>query len=380
MIKTENVPFQFTAEPRQVNVAGRFPHDNQNVQIQMYDNLMIEPRVIRGNTSSIYYKKKYDPSFVMPSYMPIMHDPRSLKHNQKENIKMKQDERGSFKDASDPTENENLANINSQQNEKRFSTTMNKFQSENKSKPKNLLMSNIVKAEARRRNLLKGGMRRECKEVWVEESLMMQTDILKSVHEIIQTDPLPEKKIPHVEYKFEYGSDFSVQVIEHEIFNFDSEVQPLVNILRSRIVNESLMEINQEQQISKMETIQIDNKMTLAERAANLQRFMKNEKLNNAKEKAKIKNFRNKHELNLITQKKLISRDFVKNYMKIIGEECDDAFRRLSGEVDDKITSVHRHYKEFLYEKVLKELDRFDTCDQLVVGALSTVDRILKGI
>ena len=364
--------------------AQKMPQANSITQVQVYENVMIDPRIVRGNTNSVYYKQKHDPNFKMPNGYPLIRtkEPgrgrRQSAVDQEERDLGQQNEDSGKKDH-DRTSKQNKENKNISPHSqisptgKNGDSALQRNSQSNMGQSKTLLQTRSPLAEGRKRHLIKGWSNRESKEVWVEDNIRLQTDILPRTDCIVQTDPLPPRPLPNLEYKFNYGIDCSIQVVESEIFNFEEQVQPLVNILRSRIVHESLTEVNQELQLQTMQNIQFVDEQTKIRRKAKLNEFTLENRLSLKKEKEAIAQQTQIHNQALVVHQKLTSMSFAKEYLATLKTETQEIVERLGSHSDHKLAAVKEEYGDFLFQQVMGHLSVLSKSDGFVDRAFGKV-------
>jgi hypothetical protein len=355
-------PFQFQAEPKMVNQNSKIPNENNNVQVQVYDNVMIDSRIYRGNTHSLYFRKKYDPTYVDPKELvkPVKGKRINSKHSNETNENsMLLDE---FKTM--PLKRGSKHISQAVANGEKRNSKMPLTQDDSSNVSKNILVGKSQKS--RKRNFIKTNGNRENKEIWVEENIRMQTDIIENLSNGVQTDQLPPKPIPKLEYKFSYGNDFSIQVIETDLFNFEIEVEPIINVLRSRIISESLTEVNYDEQISTLRNLHLQNQLINENRANELRQVKEKERERVVAEQSLIEIHRTKRKSDLLIHKKLVSKDYAKHLLDCLEAECDSTIFKLSGCINDRYADVRSKYSEFLYSNVMKNLEVFQSCEKLV--------------
>jgi hypothetical protein len=375
-----NGPYQFSAEPRMVLQAQKMPQATSVTQVQVYENVMIDQRVIRGNTNSVYYKQKHDPNFKMPPGFPTITTKETGRGKRQSAIDgdenaFEKGGRDSFNNDFDRYQKkQSLGKVGTpssmiSQKAKNGDTALQNNSRSNLGQSKTLLQCRSPMGDGRKRQLIKAWNNRESREVWVEDHVRLQTDLLPKNDCTIQTDPLPPKPLPNLEYKFSYGIDCAIQVVESEIFNFDDQVQPLVNILSSRIIEESLTEVNQEIQLQTMQDIQVEDALTKQKRKEHLKAFMLKNRLNLKKDKDTIIQIYGDRNQALTVDQKLTSFSFAKKYLSSLETDTREMAQRLGGASDRKLGVIREGYGEYLYEKVMGHLSTYAKCDGFVSKA-----------
>lgn len=149
----------------------------------------------------------------------------------------------------------------------------------------------------------------EEKPVILKSELGIQSD---QINYIDKTKPFVPQKI---------GKDVGVQIEDGDLFNFDIDVQPLLSVLIGKILEQTDLELREEEEIKK-----------IREAKAEFLKRTKEDKMRIKKieeEEIKLKKeIDNKKGLKLIernfkknTQKKLISKVFAKNFLKNLQKE-----------------------------------------------------------
>ena len=140
--------------------------------------------------------------------------------------------------------------------------------------------------------------------------------------EIVQTDPLPEPPQPVLIWPKKTGIDVECQIEDGDLFNFDTEVQPLVHIIVSKTLEESRREVLEEEELNHMKQQQEKYKKTNKindDRIKSIEDKEK-ERFKEHNRKKELKNKRN--ELTKIFQKKLQSRMKAKQYISKLKSDC----------------------------------------------------------
>ena len=133
--------------------------------------------------------------------------------------------------------------------------------------------------------------------------------------EIIQTDPLPQRPLSPLIWPKKTGIDVETQVNDGDLFNFNEEVKPLVQVIVSKTLEDSRREVLEEEELAEIkeqENKYIKYNKEDEERIKDLENMEKNKfylkKSKNEKKKRKIEMTKN-------FQRKLISRKKAKDYI-----------------------------------------------------------------
>lgn len=94
---------------------------------------------------------------------------------------------------------------------------------------------------------------KEYKAAYTEEQLLSETDLPSHHDAVTQTEFVIEKEIPELAMPVYSGVDKETQIYPNEPpFDFDYEAEPLVQVLMTRILEESRVEVLEEEELSAM--------------------------------------------------------------------------------------------------------------------------------
>ena len=132
----------------------------------------------------------------------------------------------------------------------------------------------------------------------------------------IQSDDIDYTEKEKIFIPQKLGKDIGTQILDGELFNFDRDVQPLLSVVVGKTLEQSLLEIEQEDEIASL-------------REAKLMYFKKNndefKRIKNLEDREIQKKYNNdakkddrkkKREIRKTTQKELISRVMSKTYLR----------------------------------------------------------------
>jgi len=185
--------------------------------------------------------------------------------------------------------------------------------------------------------------------------------------EIVQTDPLPEPPQPVLIWPKKTGIDVECQIEDGDLFNFDTEVQPLVHIIVSKTLEESRREVLEEEELNHMKQQQEKYKKTNKindERIKSIENKEK-ERFKEHNRKKELKNKRN--ELTKIFQKKLQSRMKAKQYISKLKSDC---YNSLSQRKTFKNKEDNYYFTDLLPE-LQGLVNEFSKNDYLIVNKMN---------
>ena len=134
----------------------------------------------------------------------------------------------------------------------------------------------------------------------------------------IQSDEIEYDEIEE-ENKFlpqKLGKDVGTQILDNDLFDFDRDVQPLLTVIIGKTLEQSLLELEQEEEIENLREAKLmysKKKNDDSKRIKNLEDREIQKKYNNDAKKEHRKQIREKRK---VTQKELISRVISKTYLR----------------------------------------------------------------
>jgi hypothetical protein len=187
--------------------------------------------------------------------------------------------------------------------------------------------------------------------------------------EIVQTDPLPEPPQPVLIWPKKTGIDVECQIEDGDLFNFDTEVQPLVHIIVSKTLEESRREVLEEEELNHMKQQQEKYKKTNKINDDRIKSIEDKEK-ERFKEHNRKKDLKNKrNELTKIFQKKLQSRMKAKQYISKLKSDC---YNSLSQRKTFKNKEDNYYFTDLLPE-LQGLVNEFSKNDYLIVNKMNNM-------
>ena len=143
--------------------------------------------------------------------------------------------------------------------------------------------------------------------------------------EIIQTDPLPPKPQEPLIWPEKTGIDVETQVEDGDLFNFDIEVEPLVQIILSKTLEDSRREVLEEEEIKEIKEQQEKYKNYNLDDDNRVKNIEDNEKKRYDDMKMKKENKLKRLNMTKIFQMKLSSRTIAKKYISKLMKDTKNA-------------------------------------------------------
>lgn len=145
----------------------------------------------------------------------------------------------------------------------------------------------------------------------------------------IQSDNIDYEEKEKIFLPQKLGKDVGTQILDGELFNFDRDVQPLLMVIVGKTLEQSVLEIEQEDEAKNLRNAKLmyyQKSQEEQERINSLENYEKQKKMNNDIKKEERKQLR---EVRKKTQKQLISRFISKTYLQnLINNSIIDLKRR----------------------------------------------------
>lgn len=333
-------PYSFSANPQKILLQNPIQlQPNVQMSTSLYRNVMHEQCVVRGNTNSINFHKKYG---MIDKTDSLNRKPTKSKNTSNENENKEKQENSKVR------ANENISHSpeNLGPNDLTKSGNM-------KSK-----ISHQILNELKNRNVQRFGPNKESKEIYVDDKIRLQTDFLECLEIGVQTNTVLQKKLPNLDYFFKTGEDKMIQVIEKDIFNFDLEVEPIVHALSSRIALESLNEAQFELDLLKLKNIK-DKSILETKAVAHKESefFLKEAKKKEKQNFVKEEYFQQKIDA-IKANKMLISRSLSKEILGFLNEDTKSYIERFGCNIDEKNYCFNGPLKDMIYSDVVEMKNR----------------------
>ena len=221
-------------------------------------------------------------------------------------------------------------------------------------KPKLKSLNNYKISQSVNTNLKKFNMRIECKEKSFNDFGIFTEKVVDISHpkpisfEVgIQTEILPKRPVSPCPWPEKTGIDTETQIDDGELFNFDVEVAPLVQVIVSKTLEDSRREVLEEEEMKNID-FQM-NKFKLKEKEENdkIKEFENEEKKRFNERLKKKKEKENKIEITKMFQQKLITRKLAKQY---VNKLINNSYKKLEQRGILKTADANDFFTELLPE------------------------------
>jgi hypothetical protein len=195
-------------------------------------------------------------------------------------------------------------------------------------------------------------------DIQTEQYLEELKDKPDEVTQETQTDPMIDRPPTPMYVPFKTGRDMEAQVEDGDLFHFDTEVEPILDVIVGKTLEQAMLEVVQEEEIELMRRQQMEFEQRRKEEVLESQRLEAAEK-----RKFEEKERRKKQEMTRIrrekeTREKLCARMFAKTFLSSLENRV---FARLQDEgwFHDRVErEVELEFMPWLLESMEKELDK----------------------
>ena len=210
-------------------------------------------------------------------------------------------------------------------------------------------------------------------DIQTEQYLEELTDKPEEITQVTQTDPMLDRPMTPTYVPFKTGRDAETQIEPGDLFDFEAEVDPILDVMVGKTLEQAMLEVLQEEEVELMRHQQMEFEQRRQEEVLESQRLEAAEK-----RKFEEKERRKKAELARITREKetrnkLCARMFAKGFLNNLENRV---FARLEDEGwfhDEIEREVELELMPWLFDRVEREVDNHRRACQLVDDLLYEV-------
>ncbi|KPA73483.1 putative radial spoke protein 3 [Leptomonas pyrrhocoris] len=220
------------------------------------------------------------------------------------------------------------------------------------------------------------GEGRENIPIQTEEYLEELTDKVEQVVQETQTDPLMDRPATPKYIPTKSGRDAETQIYEGELFRFDEAVEPILEVLVGKTLEQAMLEVMQEEELELLRQQQIEFEQRRKEELLEAQKLESAER-----RKFEEKERRKKQEMERIqrekeTREKLQARQFAKAYMTNMENRVISRLQDEGWFADRVLNEVELDFFPWLMGEVDKELEKKKKARSLVDDLIREVVRM----
>ncbi|KAJ9472196.1 Flagellar radial spoke protein 3 [Diplonema papillatum] len=164
-----------------------------------------------------------------------------------------------------------------------------------------------------------------------EQYLEELTDRIEEATAETQTDPMLDRPPTPRFVPSKSGRDAECQVEDGDLFDFDFEVQPILEVIVGKTMEQAMLEVMQEEELESMRQQQLEYEQRRKEEAVETQRLEAAEKRKYQEKERRKKQEQERLRREKATQEKLAARVFAKQFLqntesKVFGQLDDEGW------------------------------------------------------
>lgn len=212
-------------------------------------------------------------------------------------------------------------------------------------------------------------------EIQTEQYLEELTDKAEENTVDTQTDPMMDRPPTPVYVPFKTGRDTETQIEEGDLFDFDFEVEPVLEVLVGKTLEQAMLEVMQEEELEELRQQQLKFTQMRKEEEIERQRLEAAEQRREAEKNRRIQQEKERIQREKITKEKLASRMFAQQFLQNLEHRV---FARLEDEgwfYDAVEREVETQFLPWLLDQADAELEAKRRLQQLARDILAAAQR-----
>eukprot|EP00998_Keelungia_sp_KM082_P005967 NODE_2248_length_1103_cov_176.490779_g2230_i0.p1 GENE.NODE_2248_length_1103_cov_176.490779_g2230_i0~~NODE_2248_length_1103_cov_176.490779_g2230_i0.p1 ORF type:complete len:319 (-),score=83.55 NODE_2248_length_1103_cov_176.490779_g2230_i0:74-1030(-) len=195
-------------------------------------------------------------------------------------------------------------------------------------------------------------------EIQTEQYLEELRDEVQEVTVDTQTDPMMDRPPTPLFVPFKTGRDTETQIEEGDLFDYDFEVEPILEVMVGKTLEQAMLEVMQEDEVEAMRQQQLEFEQRRKEEAAETQRLEAEETRKYDEKERRKRQEAERLKRERVTRQKLAARTYAQQYLVNLENRV---FARLEDEgwlYDGVEREVETEFMPWLMEAVEKNLDK----------------------
>nr|XP_046229967.1 radial spoke head protein 3 homolog isoform X2 [Scatophagus argus] len=199
-------------------------------------------------------------------------------------------------------------------------------------------------------------------ELYLEEL----SDIVVTTDIECQTDAFLDKPATPLFIPAKSGKDAETQVEEAELFDFDKEVQPVLEVLVGKVIERSLEEVMEEEELAHLRAQQRAFNELRNNELAEVQRLREQERRHSEEEKRRIAQQREMLKIERETAEKIAARAYTQQYLAGLVPAVFTSLRTHGYFYDPVEKDIETNFFPWLIAEVDHSLERRNTARELL--------------
>lgn len=212
-----------------------------------------------------------------------------------------------------------------------------------------------------------------------DDNVETETDLPPCHEATTQTEYIIPKLIPDLSMPVYTGIDKETQIYPGEsLFDFDYECEPISRVIVSKILEESQIEVVEEEELASMKKRQEDLKKRAEETANNLISLEDRER-NKAKANEKLISERKARKEKLVdVHQHLVSRVYSKRFLGDLTRCSFDILDNMCAFMDEEVKEVHDDFLPWLVSETTQNLNRGAEAKEVIAKGLQEVEKNIR--
>merc|ERR1711998_437459 len=192
-------------------------------------------------------------------------------------------------------------------------------------------------------------------------------------HEVeTQTDEFLDRPASPLFIPIKTGVDKDTQILEGDLFDFELEVEPILDVLVGKTLEQSMMEVMEEEELAELRAHQEEFVQLRNAELAETQRMEEAERRKFEEKERRLKQERERLEREQVLKEKVAAAAFAKNYMSGIESSVLDRLAKMSYFYDPVEREVETDFMPWLGGLTMEKLGKVELVQTLageVVGS-----------
>ncbi|XP_048457447.1 radial spoke head protein 3 homolog isoform X2 [Rhincodon typus] len=195
-------------------------------------------------------------------------------------------------------------------------------------------------------------------EVQTELYLEELSDRIEEVDVDTQTDAFLDKPQTPLFIPGKTGKDVATQIEEGELFDFDIEVKPVLEVLVGKTIEQALLEVMEEEELANLRALQRDFEELRNAELAEVQRMEEKERRHREEKKRRMAQQQGVLKKEKDTSDKIAARAFAQTYLADLIPTVFSTLRDNGYFYDPVERDVEKVFLPWLMEKVKKSIEK----------------------
>lgn len=175
------------------------------------------------------------------------------------------------------------------------------------------------------------------------------------------------------------GVDIETQIEEGELFDFDVECEPLLDILLNKTLEQSILEVEEEAELDALRQHQVDDKLRRQQKQLEVQRMVEAERRRSEEMARRMQQHADQRKRDLIAMKKVLSRSIASIHLSSLMDRTLTHLTDAGVFADALDLAVDSSFVPNLLGGVMKQVSRGARDRDLAAGAMQAAVSLRLG-